>query len=92
MGGKEKWDRRNRASSPEIGKQTGFARLDPIWRKGRKTRSFFLRTGFLKENPKNPERAGEGLRLFESALRRKIGQLSVLEFELPYGPRDDSID
>jgi hypothetical protein len=42
--------------------------------------------------PEGAAKAARGLRLFESALRRKLGQLSVLEFEYPSAQRDDSID
>jgi hypothetical protein len=42
--------------------------------------------------PDGAAKVARGLRLFESALRRKLGQLSVLEFEYPSAQRDDSID
>jgi hypothetical protein len=50
---------------------------------GRRVRSFLeVQIGRRWE-----QGAHGGLRRFESALRRKIGQLSVLKFELPYGPK-----
>jgi hypothetical protein len=50
---------------------------------GRRVRSFLeVQIGRRRELA-----ADKGLRLFESALRRKIGQLSVLKFELPFGPK-----